>query len=125
VRRLKWLLLAVLGLWGVTAYPAWKYGGDQALLQCTVAMLLSLVPAAATMAFTIRAFRQPAAVDQQMLAVLGGCGVRLFVAIGAGWMLTTQVAELSGVGFWMWLGVYYLFALGVEVFLIVHAAGRS
>lgn len=119
------LVLAVLGLWAVTAYPAWRFGGEPAILQCTVAMVLCLVPSAATMAFTERAFRQPAGVDQQMLAVLGGSGVRLLVALGAGWILNAHVPPLGGVWFWVWLGVFYLYALGLESVLIVRGAGRS
>src|SRR5262245_52160545 len=90
-----------LALWALLVYPASRLLGPEALIQSLAAMLLCLVPAVATMAFALRAFQRSA--EEQLLAVLGGTGVRMAVVLGLGWLGFSFLPELHDVAFWIWL----------------------
>ena len=57
--------------------------------------------------------------DQQLVAVLGGTGVRLFFVLGAGAAVGAWVPDFHGPGFWVWLLVFYLLTLALEVTLLL------
>ena len=121
IRRLGILVVATLALWVATVYPAYRLGGPDLAVQGTVAMLLCLIPAAATLAWGLRAQTRPP--EAQLAAMLGGTGVRMAVVLGAGYLLYTWVPELHALEFWAWLVVYYLATLALEVRLLLAGTG--
>jgi hypothetical protein len=112
------LVLGTLGLWLAAAAPARRLGGDLALLQSAVAALVCLVPAAVTLLWSGRALGGPP--EQQLLAVLGGTGLRLFAVLVAGVGLFLSVPALGHAAFLIWLVVFYLITLTLEVVLLVR-----
>jgi hypothetical protein len=120
-RRVLTLIGAVAAFWLLVALPARHFGGgDDAVVQSALAALLCLVPATAVIIWADWAFRKGA--EQQMYAVLGGGGVRLFFVLGAGFLLSEVAGWYRGqMGFWVWLGVFYFFTLALEVGLMLAA----
>jgi hypothetical protein len=119
------LLGGSLACWLVLALLARRFGDPKAALLCGgVALLLCLVPTALTLVWAGWALRQKP--EQQLAAVLGGTGVRLFVVLGAGLALTQWVPyyrEQSG--FWFWLLGCYLFTLALEMVLVLSGRPAS
>jgi hypothetical protein len=119
-RRLGLLIAGSLGAWLLLSYPAYRLGGESALLHSSVAVGLCLLPTALTLAWASWAFRQ--APEQQMVMLLGGTGVRMAVVLGVGLILYSGVPAFQQNGFLVWLLVFYLFTLALEMVLLV--AGR-
>ncbi len=98
-------------------------GGDTALAYAGTAMLLCFVPAALTLTWALWGLTQDS--QQQLLIVIGSGGVRMFVVLVTGLLLTQYVPyfqERSTV-FLLWVAVAYLFTLTLEIALLV--VGRS
>ena len=108
-------------LWAVVTYPAGQFWGSEVLVQSGAAMLLCLVPAVLSLALSQHALRQSP--EWQLLAFLGGTGLRMVVVLGVGFLLFHVVPALRGDGFWVWLIVFYLATLAGELWLLV--AGKS
>lgn len=119
-RRLLLLLTVPLGVWLVAAYPVHRLGGDEALVHSATAAALCLLPTSLTLVWSAWAERQSS--DQQVMAMLGGTGVRLFTVVGLGLVLHLAVPYFAGQRFLVWLLVYYLLTLALEMALLV--AGR-
>jgi hypothetical protein len=117
-QRLGLLIGGTVALWAVLVYPASRLLGSEALIHSLAAMLLCLIPAVATMAFALRAFQRSS--EEQLLAVLGGTGLRMAVVLGLGFLAFTFVPELHADAFWIWLIVFYLATLGLEMTLLVR-----
>lgn len=117
------LLLAAggLGLWLVLLVPAWRLG-ENAVLQSSVALAICLVPALATMLWANRLWKQ--APDMQLLAALGGSGIRIGATLGVGAFLYFRYPETFTAAFWGWVVLYYLVVLGLEIFLIIRPNDR-
>jgi len=109
--------------WAVLAYAARLWWGDTALVYSAVAVVLCLVPAAVTMLWAGWAFRQSP--EQQLLMLLGGTGVRMGVVLGAGLVLTMFVPFFGQPSFWLWLLLFYLITLALEVVLVVKGRPAS
>jgi hypothetical protein len=117
------LLFGAAGaFWLLAGLPARLLGGgDAALVYSGTALLLCLVPAALTLAWAGRALQGTP--DQQLALVLGGTGLRLFLVLGAAWLLYEFVPYYrEHAGFWVWLLVCYLFTLALDLALML--AGR-
>lgn len=123
-RRLLLLFAGCAAFWLLTALPARLLGGgDRAVVYAGTALLLCFVPAALTLAWASWGLTQDA--QQQLLAVLGSGGVRMFVVLLVGVFLSQYVPyyqERSSV-FLLWLAVAYLFTLALEIAVLL--AGRS
>lgn len=115
-RRLAWLIAGSLGLWALSAYPAQRFGGDAALLYSAVAAALCLVPAAGTLAWSEWVSRRSA--EEQFLTILGGTGLRMTVVLGVGLALYSLVPLFGRSSFWLWLLLFYLFTLFLEIVLL-------
>jgi len=121
MRRLAVFLAMSLAFWVLVAVPARHLWGDTALTYSAAALGLCLVPAAVTLAWAGRALHGPA--DQQLLLVLGGTGIRMFAVLAAGLVLYTRVEYFQKEhGFWVWVLVFYLFTLALEMTLIVSGS---
>jgi hypothetical protein len=124
-RRVLILVGGVAAFWLLLALPARHLGGgDEAVLQSGLAALLCLVPATAVLLWADWAFRQNP--EQQMYAVLGGGGVRMFFVLSAGLVLGEVVGWFRGqVSFWAWLVLFYLFTLALEIGLMLKAGPKK
>ena len=124
MRRLAVFLGASLTFWVLVAVPARHLWGDTALTYSAVALGLCLVPAAVTLAWAGRALHGSA--DQQLLLVLGGTGLRMFAVLTAGLVLYMRVDYFQKEhGFWVWVLVFYLFTLTLEMTLILSGRPGS
>src|SRR5262245_16517078 len=120
MKRVVLLVAGGLGLWLLLLGPAWWWLGDHAVLQSSVALAICLIPAMATMVWATRAWKH--APDMQLLAALGGSGVRLGATLGVGAFLYFKYPELFTAAFWGWVVLYYLVLLGLEIYLILRPA---
>jgi hypothetical protein len=61
--------------------------------------------------------------DMQLITVLGGTGVRMFFVLGVGLLLSLSAGFLRDhqLTFWMWVLIFYLATLALEMTLIVKA----
>ena len=109
-------------MWLAVLFPAYKLGGDEAIFLSAVALALCLIPAVATMAWALRADTSP---ESQLLMILGGTGVRMGIVLGGGLLLTRLFPEHFPAAFWIWLVVFYLFILGLEMTLLVRGSKTS
>jgi hypothetical protein len=118
---MKCFLLFIAGglLFGASAlgigYLLWP---DDTLVQGGTAFGLTFFPAAMTLAWVLRSFRSSP--EMQLLASLGSSMVRMAVALGGGFMLTSAQAETFTVSFWYWLVLFYLGLLGFEIGILVR-----
>jgi hypothetical protein len=120
--RLLTLLGGVVAFWLIVGLPArWLGGGDQALLFCGAALLLCLVPSAATLLWAEWTWKNRP--QDVLIMALAATGVRMGVVL-LGAFLVTQTAEAfrGRLAFWIWVVVGYLFTLGLEMSLVL--AGR-
>jgi hypothetical protein len=116
-RSIEVLVGGAMAVWLLLLYPARELGGEHAVLFATVALLLCLVPTVATLVWTRWATQQSA--EQQMVAVLGGTGVRMGVVLVSGLILYRWVPSFAHMGFLFWLLVFYLVTLALEVTLLI------
>jgi hypothetical protein len=125
LRSLGLLIAGSFTVWLLVAYPAFRWWGEWAVVYSAVAAALCLVPTAATLVWSRQAFQ--GAPEQQLLAVMGGTGVRLVVVIGGGIALYYLDPYFGHPAFWIWIIVFYLVTLTLEVGLILshQAAPRS
>jgi hypothetical protein len=117
MRSVGLLITGTVLFWLVVFYPARLLWGNEAVVRSAVAGLLCLVPTAATLLWSQRALR--GSPEQQLLAILGGTGVRMMVVIGAGITLYHFHPGLHHPGFLIWVVVFYLLTLTLEISLLV------
>jgi hypothetical protein len=110
---------------GLITYPArlladrqgWE-AAELTTLWSVTAALLCLLPTALTLAWTRWASQGKP--EQQLLAVMGGTMVRMAFVMAAGLILFLGVKEFAYQRFWLFVVVYYLFTLALEMILIVR-----
>ena len=117
-KRVGLLVAITLTAWALLAYPAQLRWGETALVYSATAMGLCLLPTAATLLWAGWAGRQSP--DQQLVMVLGGTGLRMGLVLGVGLALYSLVPYFGRQSFWVWIVVFYLLTLGVEVVLVVR-----
>lgn len=118
MRPALFLLSATLALWIALVIPARMIWGDVAVIQSGSACLLCVLPACGTLIWIVRSRDQRPA--QQMAAILGGTGLRMFGVLAAALVLFAAVPPLHEVAFWIWILVFYLFTLALEMALVVR-----
>jgi hypothetical protein len=96
-------------------YIVW---GQEALVQGGTAFALAFVPAILTFAWVVLTHRSVP--EMQLLASLGGSGIRMAIALGGGYLLTATQPQLFDGPFWSWLILFYLGLLGFEITLLVR-----
>jgi hypothetical protein len=116
-RSLGLLTAGGLIFWLLIFYPARLLGGDTAVIYSAVAGVVCLVPAGATLLWGRWAFQS--APEQQLLAVLGGTGVRMVLVIGVGIALFLLSEYFHQPSFLVWLIVFYLVTLALEISLLL------
>ncbi len=118
IRQLALLWGGTLLLWLVVALPAAALLGTTALIDTSVACGLCLLPMTATMLWCHWAFG--GSPEQQLAAVMGGTSVRMLVVAGGSIGLFFAVAALHRPAFLIWVVVFYLATLALEVILVVR-----
>jgi membrane protease YdiL (CAAX protease family) len=117
--RLSIFIGICLGFWMLAALPVYSFVGSPAAYASAVAMLICLVPAAITLAWTQWAQNRPP--EQQLVAVLGGTALRLVTVALLGLILfkTVDFLQPDEAHFWSWVIGCYLFTLVVEMGMIL------
>ena len=118
IKRIVYLVGGSITLWVLLAVPARRFWGDDTAIHGAAALLLCLVPAVLTLIWA--GWARERSPDQQMIAMLGGTGVRMFLVLAGALVLTQFIPYFQEQnGFWAWLLVFYLFTLAFEVVLLV------
>jgi hypothetical protein len=116
-RLLAFLIGGTLAAWILVLYPARILVGEFTTLYGTVAMALCLVPAAGTLAWSWRAMEWKA--EQQIIVILGGTGLRMVWVLVGGLAICGLFPAFQQASFWIFILVFYLVTLGLEMILIV------
>lgn len=117
------LLSGGVGVWCLLFFPARLLGGESATLQSLAALGLTLIPALATLLWATWAFRNSP--EMQLLAVLGGSFFRMAIALAGAWFLLRAFPEVFDDGLWIFLIVFYLAILSLEVGTLVYQANKK
>ena len=126
MRRVLFLVGGSLLFWLLASLPFRmlaedRAAGNAAVVYAGTVILLCLIPTTLTLLWSSYALQQ--APEQQLTAVLGGTGIRIFVVLLAGFALYQWVPYFREYpGFWTWLLVSYLFTLALEMTILL--AGR-
>lgn len=96
---------------------------DSALVQGGTAFALTFVPALLTLTWALFSYRS--APEFQLMASMGGSGIRMFVALGGGFLLTQSQAETFGASFWFWILTFYMSFLAAEIAVIVRQQPKT
>jgi hypothetical protein len=125
-RQLGWCVGISLTFWLALAYPAWRLGGNEALGYTATGELLCLVPTVA--ALGVASWLRKQAPQLTVPIVLAGSALRMALVLGCGVAISLLglpgLPQVDVVAFWLWLLVFYLFHLALEVALLV-AGGRG
>jgi hypothetical protein len=105
-------------LWVLASYPAYLLGGEDGLLFSGVAAGLCLLPTAATLLWCDLVLG--GSPEQQLMAVFGGTALRIVFVIGVAMVLYQSVEQFHSGRFWLWIIVFYLATLTLEVVLVVR-----
>jgi O-antigen/teichoic acid export membrane protein len=122
MKRIALLAASVLTLWSLLIYPAWLFWSDAVWAQSLAALVICLLPAMVVLLWIERAEVAP---ERQLVAILGGTGIRMVVALGAGLALTSIWPEMFPESFWIWVAVFYLFILVVETMMLLKRSSLS
>ena len=117
-RSLSYLVGGTVLFWFLTVVPARILWGDSAVLFSGVAALLCLLPSALTLFWSHQSFR--GLPEQQLLAVLGGMGVRMVFVTAVGMALFFLHPAFYHMRFWLWVIAFYLVTLTLEMGLLVY-----
>jgi hypothetical protein len=124
IKPLLWLVGGTFAFWGLLTYPArLLWPNDPTFEWSTAAAVICLVPTALTLAWTRWAYTGKA--EQQLLAVMGGTAVRMVIVLAAGMVLFLNAETFKYQRFWIFVIVYYLFTLALEMVLIVRATAAA
>jgi hypothetical protein len=88
----------------------WLHGG--------VATLLCALPSAVTLLWCDLVLG--GSPEQQLAAVFGGTGLRMAFVVAVGMVLYLNVDSFHDNGFWLWVIVFYLTTLTLEMVLVVR-----
>jgi hypothetical protein len=107
------ILFGALSL--AAGYALWDV---EALVQGGAAFALAFVPAAGTLAWVLYTYRTTP--QLQLMASLGGSGLRMAIALGGGLLLTSEQPQMFHSPFWGWLAWFYLVLLAFEITVLVR-----
>jgi hypothetical protein len=124
-RRVAGFLAVALAFWLVAAGLAYLKWDELEVGYCSVAATLCLLPSLGTLVWSEWGQRQSP--EQQLTAALGGTGVRMFFVLGTGLLLTNTLAYFAErqQNFWLWLLLFYLVDLALEMIFLAAGARYS
>ena len=111
-------LVGGLAVGGSGAAVGYAWGGADAVLPAAAGFALAFLPAAVTLAWVTWTYRSTP--EMQLLASLGGSGVRMAVALTGGYFLTSGDLPVFEMSFWYWILFFYLVLLALEIGLLVR-----
>jgi hypothetical protein len=118
IRRLALLTAGVSIFWLLLALPSRHVWGEGVVVCSAIAALVCLIPACLTLAWASWSLQQTP--DQQLVTVLGGTGLRMFSVVAVAWLLYKLIPYLQEQpGYWVWILVFYLFTLALEMVLVL------
>lgn len=106
----------LLGL--ILACLAYWLTGELGVVQVLTALIICLIPAVGTSLWRHQAAQSTS--EMQLMAVLGGSGIRMAVVLGCGLLLYWNLGDTYTDGFWIWLMVLYFFTLTIELTMAVR-----
>jgi hypothetical protein len=114
-------LAGTLAFWGLAAGLVCLLIQDPVptLSYSAAAAGLCLLPSTLTLVWALAGGGRTA--EERRLVVLGGTGLRLFFVLGAALALRSLVPFFQGPSYWVWLLVFYLFTLALEMVLVIRA----
>jgi len=116
-RHLKLFLFGAAAFWAVAAYPALRFGGTAAFVYTLVSLGLCATPTVVVAWWCGRTPQRTA--GERLFLMLGGTGLRMGLVLGIGLALYLAVPYFQHLSFWVWLLVFYLYLLGLEIYLIL------
>src|SRR5262245_45444021 len=116
MKKVGWLAGATILFWALLVYPGWLLFGNSIWVARLTALGLCLIPALASLAWTLKT--SGGAPEMQLVAILGGSGIRMAIALGGGLLLHETLPEMFANGFWLWMVLFYMFILAIETVLI-------
>jgi hypothetical protein len=127
LKRLMYLVGGSLLFWLLIAIPARHvsaetlkpgYGGDPAFFYSLTAVIICLLPTAITLYWGMRTLN--GLPEQQLTLVMGGTGIRMFFVLLVGLAFYKLIPYYEAYeGFWIWLLIFYLFTLALEMVLLL------
>jgi hypothetical protein len=131
-KRLLLLVAGCAGLWVVLAsaclgFIFWTASPElgpsledieRNLLQSGVAAGLCLLPTAATLLWCDLVLGSSP--EKQLAAVFGGTGIRMAFVLAVSMVLYFNVQDFNRTGFWLWVVVFYLATLTLEMILVLR-----
>lgn len=123
IRRVILLAAGCFALWVLLAYPAYRMGTVRALTDSAIAAGICLLPGTATLILGYFTFSGKP--KDRLWIVLGGTGVRMGMVLGVGLILSWLNPHFQQVRFWVWVLVFYLFTLALEMVLLVSGNRKA
>jgi hypothetical protein len=119
------LLFAVVGLvfGGIALGLGFFLWSEVALVQGAAAFGLTFVPAVLTLAWALYSYRSTP--ELQLMASMGGSGVRMAIALGGGFLLTQSHPETFDGSFWFWILTFYMTFLAAEIAVILRQQPKT
>lgn len=111
-------ILGGLAFGGASLGIGYASFGEETLLQGGTAFGLAFVPSMITLAWVLFTYRSSP--EMQLVAGLGGMGIRMAIALGGGMFLTQARPDDFREAFWYWLALFYLVLLAFEITLLVR-----
>jgi len=120
------MLLLIVGsgtVWLLLSYPLYLFGGEllggaDGLLFSAVAALMCLVPTLGTLLWCDLVLG--GSPEQQLMAVFGSTAIRIIFVVGLGMILYQSLEEFHSSKFWLWIIIFYLATLTLEMILVVR-----
>lgn len=117
LRQVAMLVVSGVALWGLLVVPAWLLAEMNGLIGLTISAVLCVVPGCVVVVW--KEFLSPT----QNVLFLVSTGLR-FGLIFASALLAKAVRPEFGIReFYVWLIVFYLYALAVETWLVLRRGG--
>jgi hypothetical protein len=117
-QRFLLLLAGGVTIWLLVAWPVYALAGESGLLHSGVAAALCLALVAAT--FLWSELTVGGTPEEQLTAVFGGMGIRMAGVLIVAFALHQTVPALHEDAFLIWIVVFYLVTLALEIILIVR-----
>src|SRR6266480_4905920 len=116
MRRPLLLVAGCAWIWLLLAPVAYVLDPEWGLVHSAVAAAICLLPTVATLLWCDRVLGNSP--EMQLAAVFGGTGVRMAVVVGAALALYSSLEEFRLGRFWVWIVVFYLVSLTLEMILL-------
>jgi hypothetical protein len=115
-RQLGTFIVWAAAFWAVIFVPARYMWGPTAIAYSLTALGLCLVPA--LLILTLAKHHPTVSPEATVMIVFGGTGLRILFVMGGGLVLYSVAPYFQQVSFWIWILVFYLYTLVLEVVLL-------